>query len=316
VPQSGRRWQLGVVESRAPGRLRRSHGAPQNRPRHASRRTRYRKSDLRIGACPNEARLDRALFDNGAEDLTHASAKLGGRSSRDSNSLSPSSRSHGTKVARVISRGRRAERKSATSEGVDSYTRMREARALDRYGANNRHGRSLRATASPVEYNWVQPPAGTAVFMLSAPDHGTTRRPSAGGDVHLWEFRLRRRSCRRRVSEVRPTATETFSKTAWIARRERKLATTQKLSARSHAAAQPISNDAPAADVQADADNRIRSRSSSSSTRGQRRPGPARARVTISATNETQRLVVLSHTTGGHQGGGVASPSRRAAVRA
>src|SRR5258708_14100183 len=71
-----------------------------------------------------------------------------------------------------------------TAEAVDSYTSDANALPLTDYGANTGTG-GLWGNASEWEWNWVQPPAGSAVSYVSAP-LTTNATAVGGGPVHLW----------------------------------------------------------------------------------------------------------------------------------
>jgi predicted acyl esterase len=112
-----------------------------------------------------------------------------------------------------------------TSHGVDSYTSDANALPPTDYPGNTGTG-GLWSDASKWEYNWAQPPAGSAVSYVSAP---LTSDATAigGGAVHLWvESSTPDVDLTATVSEVRPDGNETFVQNGWIRASERKLATT------------------------------------------------------------------------------------------
>ncbi len=112
-----------------------------------------------------------------------------------------------------------------TGEGADSYTSNASATPLTDYSSKTGSG-GLWGNASQWEWNWQQPPAGTAVSYVSAPLASDTTA-IGGGAVQLWvksstpdvDFQAT-------VSEVRPDGNETFVQNGWIRGSERKLATT------------------------------------------------------------------------------------------
>jgi predicted acyl esterase len=114
-----------------------------------------------------------------------------------------------------------------TAEGVDSYTSDASATPLTDYSANTGSG-GLWGNASQWEWNWAQPPSGSAVSYVSAALTANTTA-IGGGAVHLWvksstpdvDFQAT-------VSEVRPDGNETFVQDGWLRASERKLATGAK----------------------------------------------------------------------------------------
>ena len=113
------------------------------------------------------------------------------------------------------------------AEGVDSYTSDATATPLTDYGANTGTG-GLWGNASEWEWNWVQPPAGSALSYVSEPLASDTTAVGAGA-VHLWvKSSTPDVDLRATVSEVRPDGNETFVQDGWIRASERKLATTKK----------------------------------------------------------------------------------------
>ncbi len=115
--------------------------------------------------------------------------------------------------------------KQPSAEGVDSYTSDASAVPLSDYGANTGGG-GLWGNASQWQYNWVQPPAGSAVSYVSAPLTSDSTAIGAGA-VHLWvKSSTPDVDLQATVSEVRPDGNETFVQNGWIRASERKLATT------------------------------------------------------------------------------------------
>jgi uncharacterized protein len=110
-----------------------------------------------------------------------------------------------------------------TAEGLDSYTSDANVVPLTDYGANTGSG-GLWGNASEWQWNWVQPPAGSAVSYVSAPLTSNTTA-IGGGAVHLWvKSSTPDVDLQATVSEVRPDGNETFVQNGWIRASERKLA--------------------------------------------------------------------------------------------
>ena len=110
-----------------------------------------------------------------------------------------------------------------TAEGVDSYTSDAKAVPLTDYSANTGSG-GLWGNASEWEWNWAQPPAGSAVSYVSAPTSNAAA--IGGGAVHLWvKSSTPDVDLQATVSEVRPDGNETFVQNGWLRASERKLAT-------------------------------------------------------------------------------------------
>ncbi len=113
----------------------------------------------------------------------------------------------------------------ATSNGVDSYTSDAGATPLTDYTGSAGPG-GLWGVASQWKWNWVQPPAGSAVSYVSAP-LSTDTTAIGGGTVNLWvKSSTPDVDLQATVSEVRPDGNETFVQNGWIRASERKLATT------------------------------------------------------------------------------------------
>jgi predicted acyl esterase len=115
----------------------------------------------------------------------------------------------------------------AESEGVDSYTSDASATPLTDYTGGTGSG-GLWGNASQWKWNWVQPPAGSAVSYVSAP-LSTDTTAIGGGAVNLWvKSSTPDVDLQATVSEVRPDGNETFVQNGWIRASERKLATTSE----------------------------------------------------------------------------------------
>jgi uncharacterized protein len=117
--------------------------------------------------------------------------------------------------------------KQPASEGADSYTSDASATPLTDFGANTGSG-GLWGNASQWEWNWAQPPAGSAVSYVSAPLAANTTA-IGGGAVHLWvKSSTPNVDFQATVSEVRPDGNETFVQNGWLRASERKLSTNAK----------------------------------------------------------------------------------------
>jgi predicted acyl esterase len=117
------------------------------------------------------------------------------------------------------------DEETATSDGVDTYTSDAGATPLTDYTGSAGPG-GLWGVASQWQWNWVQPPAGSAVSYVSAP-LTTDTVAVGGGAVNLWvQSSTPDVDLQATVSEVRPDGNETFVQDGWIRASERKLATT------------------------------------------------------------------------------------------
>jgi uncharacterized protein len=115
----------------------------------------------------------------------------------------------------------------AASEGADSYTSDANATPLTDYTGGTGPG-GLWGNASQWQWNWVQPPAGSAVSYVSAP-LSTDTTAIGGGAVNLWvKSSTPDVDLQATVSEVRSDGNETFVQNGWIRASERKLATTSE----------------------------------------------------------------------------------------
>jgi uncharacterized protein len=185
--------------------------------------------------------------------------------------------------------------KAPASEGVDSYTSDASAVPLTDYGANTGTG-GLWGNASQWEYNWVQPPSGSAVAYVSAP-LATDTTAIGGGAVHLWvKSSTPDVDLQATVSEVRPDGNETFVQDGWIRASERKLATTSKnILMQKPTLLQPIPT-MLASDVQPMPANEFVPVVVPLYFQGHAYRAGSRIRVTISAPNGTQPIWSFSHT--------------------
>jgi predicted acyl esterase len=111
-----------------------------------------------------------------------------------------------------------------SGEGADSYTSNATTTPLTDFGANTGSG-GLWGNASQWEWNWQQPPAGSAVSYVSAP-LGADTTAIGGGAVQLWvKSSSPNVDFQATISEVRPDGNETFVQNGWLRASERKLAT-------------------------------------------------------------------------------------------
>jgi predicted acyl esterase len=115
--------------------------------------------------------------------------------------------------------------KPPSEGGVDTYTSDAGATPLTDYSSKTGTG-GLWGNASEWEWNWVQPPAGSAVSYVSAPLTSNTTA-IGGGAVQLWvKSSTPDVDLQATVSEVRPDGNETFVQNGWMRASERKMATT------------------------------------------------------------------------------------------
>jgi hypothetical protein len=116
---------------------------------------------------------------------------------------------------------------TATSDGVDTYTADANATPRTDYTGGAGPG-GLWGVASQWQWNWVQPPAGSAASYVSAPLSADTVAVG-GGAVNLWvKSSTPDVDLQATVSEVGPDGNETFVQNGWIRASERKLATTSE----------------------------------------------------------------------------------------
>jgi predicted acyl esterase len=182
-----------------------------------------------------------------------------------------------------------------TAEGVDSYTSNASATPLTDYSANTGGG-GLWSAASKWEYNWAQPPAGSAVSYVSAPLTANTTA-IGGGAVHLWvKSSTPDVDLQATVSEVRPDGNETFVQNGWIRASERKLATTStNMFKQKPTLLQPIPTFL-ASDLQPMPANEYVPVVIPLYFQGHAYRAGSRIRVTIAAPNGTQPIWSFSHT--------------------
>jgi predicted acyl esterase len=182
-----------------------------------------------------------------------------------------------------------------TAEGVDSYTSNASSTPLTDYSANTGGG-GLWSNASKWEYNWVQPPAGSAVSYVSAPLTANTTA-IGGGAVHVWvKSSTPDVDLQATVSEVRPDGNETFVQNGWIRASERKLATNStNMFKQKPTLLQPIPTFL-ASDVQPMPANEYVPVVIPLYFQGHAYRAGSRIRVTVAAPNGTQPIWSFSHT--------------------
>jgi len=181
------------------------------------------------------------------------------------------------------------------AEGSDTYTSDASATPLTDYSSNTGGG-GLWGNASQWEYNWVQPPAGSAASYVSAPLAGDSTAVG-GGAVHLWvKSSTPDVDLQATVSEVRPDGNETFIQNGWIRASERKLASTANNILKQHPTVlQPIST-MLASDVEPMPADQFVPVTIPLYFQGHAYRAGSRIRVTISAPNGTQPIWSFSHT--------------------
>ncbi len=185
--------------------------------------------------------------------------------------------------------------KQPTAEGTDSYTSDSKAVPLTDYGSNTGGG-GLWGNASQWEWNWVQPPAGSAVSYVSAPLTSDTTAVG-GGAVHLWvKSSTPDVDLQATISEVRPDGNETFVQNGWLRASERKLATSaQNMFKQKPTELQPIPTFL-ASDVEPMPAGQYVPVTIPLYFEGHAYRTGSRIRVTISAPNDTQPIWSFSHT--------------------
>jgi uncharacterized protein len=185
--------------------------------------------------------------------------------------------------------------KQPTAEGTDSYTSDAKATSLTDYGSNTGGG-GLWGNASQWEWNWVQPPAGSAVSYVSAPLSSDTTAVG-GGAVHLWvKSSTPDVDLLATVSEVRSDGNETFVQNGWLRASERKLATNSKnMFKQTPTTLQPIPTFLPSDVEPMPADQYVPVTIPLYFEGHAYRTG-SRIRITISAPNGTQPIWSFSHT--------------------
>ena len=238
----------------------------------------------------------RVLFDNGAgEAPTGGTTAAGNPYPGFEHSFSAFPVPGTTAKSWYFGSGGTLNAQKPTAEGVDSYTSNASATPLTDY-AGNTGGGGLWSDASKWQYNWAQPPAGSAVSYVSAPLTADTTAVG-GGAVHLWvKSSTPDVDLQTTVSEVRPDGNETFVQNGWIRASERKLATTStNMFKQKPTSLQPIPTFL-ASDVQPMPANEFVPVVIPLYFEGHAYRAGSRIRVTIAAPNGTQPIWSFSHT--------------------
>jgi predicted acyl esterase len=106
--------------------------------------------------------------------------------------------------------------------GVNWFRWNARARPLTTFTGDTSSGSGGLWTATP-NYDWVQPPAGTAVSYLTGPLSANTTIVGAGA-LHVWlRASARNVDLQATITEVRPDGHETFVQNGWVRANERKL---------------------------------------------------------------------------------------------
>jgi uncharacterized protein len=183
----------------------------------------------------------------------------------------------------------------AAADGEDTYTSDASATPLTDYTGSAGPG-GLWGVASQWKWNWVQPPANSAVSYVSAP---LTADATAvgGGSVNLWvKSSTPDVDLQATVSEVRPDGKETFVQNGWIRASERKLATTStNMFGETPTAVEPIPTFL-ASDVQPMPSGEFVPVTIPLYFEGHAYRAGSRIRITISAPNGTQPVWSFSQT--------------------
>ncbi len=247
----------------------------------------------------------RVLFDNGAGTsplgTTTAGDPYPGFEASFSKFPIPGTKAH----TWYLGAGGTLDEKQPAGEGVDSYTSDANAVPPTDYSNNTGTG-GLWGNASQWEYNWQQPPAGSAVSYLTAP-LSSDSTAIGGGAVHLWvKSSTPDVDLQATVSEVRPDGNETFVQNGWIRASERELATSKSnILKQKPTLLQPIPTMLPS-DVQPMPSDEFVPVVIPLYFQGHAYRAGSRIRVTISAPNGTQPIWSFSHT---QPAGGTATES-------
>ncbi len=185
--------------------------------------------------------------------------------------------------------------KAPSAEGVDSYTSNASATPLTDYGSNTGSG-GLWGNASQWEWNWVQPPAGSAVSYVSAP-LSSNATAIGGGGVQVWvKSSTPDVDLQATVSEVRPDGNESFVQDGWIRASERKLSTDASNMFKEHPSQlEPIPTFLPS-DVEPMPANEFVPVTIPLYFEGHAYRAGSRVRVTIAAPNGTQPIWSFAQT--------------------
>jgi uncharacterized protein len=167
----------------------------------------------------------RVLFDNGAGSVPGHPAVAGNPYPGFEQSFSEFPIPGTTARSWYLRPGGELGDEPAAADGSDSYTSDANATPLVDHGPNAGPG-GLWGTAAQQEWNWTQPPAGSAVSYLT-PALGSDTTAIGAGAVNLWvKSSTPDVDLQATISEVSPGGDETFVQNGWIRASERKLATT------------------------------------------------------------------------------------------
>jgi predicted acyl esterase len=237
----------------------------------------------------------RVLFDNGAGTSPTGSTTAGDPYPGFEQSFSGFPIPGTTARSWYFGPGGALSEQKLTAQGVDSYTSDAKAVPLTDYATNTGSG-GLWGNASEWQWNWAQPPAGSAVSYASAPLTSNTTA-IGGGAVHIWvKSSTPDVDLQATVSEVRPDGNETFVQDGWIRASERKLATnSNNIFKQSPTLLQPIPT-VLASDVQPMPANQFVPVVIPLYFEGHVYRAGSRIRVTIAAPNGTQPVWSFSQT--------------------
>jgi uncharacterized protein len=237
----------------------------------------------------------RVLFDNGAGTSPTGSTTAGAPYPGFEQSFSAFPIPGTTAQTWYFGPGGTLNNQAPTAQGTNSYTSDANALPLTDYSSNTGTG-GLWGDASEWEWNWEQPPAGSAVSYVSAP-LATTTTAIGGGAVHLWvKSSTPDVDLLATVSEVRPDGNETFVQSGWMRASERKLATnSSNIFKQSPTLLQPIPTFL-ASDVKAMPANEFVPVVIPLYFQGHAYRAGSRIRVTIAAPNGTQPIWSFSQT--------------------
>jgi predicted acyl esterase len=229
----------------------------------------------------------RVLFDNGAGTSPTGSTTAGDPYPGFEQSFSEFPIPGTTAQTLYFGPGGTLGGKPPTAQGIDSYTSNASGGPLTDYSAKTGTG-GLWGNASEWEWNWVQPPPGSAVSYVSAP-LATNTTAIGGGAVHIWlKSSTPDVDLQATVSEVRPDGSETFVQDGWLQASERKLATSSNnMFKQTPTLLQPIPTFLPS-DAQAMPKNQFVPVVIPLYFEGHAYRAGSRIRVTIAAPNGTQ----------------------------
>ena len=168
----------------------------------------------------------RVLFDNGAGEAPPGGTTAAGNPYPGfEQSFSEFPIPNTTAQSWYLGPGGTLNEQAPTAKGVDSYTSDANATPLTDYSGGTGGG-GLWGNASEWDWNWVQPPAGSAASYVSPPLTANAVAVGAGA-IHLWvESSTPDVDLQATVSEVGPDGNETFVQNGWIRASERALTTT------------------------------------------------------------------------------------------